>query len=39
MRLDCVGDEKNLRFDEKMVGLTVPFIHFLVLFMDLTVLS
>ena len=39
MRLDCVGDEKNLRFDEKMVGLTVPFMYFLVLFMDLIVLS
>ena len=35
MRLDCVGYEKILRFAEKMVDLTVLFIHFLVLLMGL----
>ena len=36
--LDYVWDEIFLRFVEKMVGPMILFMHFLVLFMSLTVL-
>ena len=38
MRLDCIRNEKILHFAEKMVGPTVLFMHFLVLFIGLIVL-